>query len=157
MVFNLGALRSATRSFLSPAPLQVWENEWVKWWKFCEIHDFMTCEIHVFSCEIHDLVRSSRGHVFHKSWISQNFFVKYMCFFVKYMTCEIHDLWNKWPPQKNHVQKWDGKKSAPYMRVLGAKNFTTLEGTSSELQNLPSYDGGTDRLFCVHKGIFRVL
>ena len=60
MVFNLGALRSATRSFLFPAPLQVWENEWVKWWK-------------IYS---------------------------HMCFFVKSMTCEIHDLWNKWPPRR---------------------------------------------------------
>ena len=36
-------------------------------------------------------------------------------------------------------------------------NLLTLEGTSSELQNLPSCDGDTDRLFCVRKGMFRVL
>ena len=36
-------------------------------------------------------------------------------------------------------------------------NLLTLEGTSSELQNLPSSDGGTERLFCVFKGIIRVL
>ena len=30
-------------------------------------------------------------------------------------------------------------------------------GCLEMLQNLPSCDGGTDRLFCVPKGIFRVL
>ena len=51
------------------------------------------------SCLLH-LFRSGKT----SGWNGENFvkymtswLVKYMCFLVKYMTCEIHDLWNTWP------------------------------------------------------------
>ena len=53
-------------------------------------------------------------------------------------------------------KRYSGKLMSRYHqnRLL---NLLTLECTSSELQNLSSSDGGTDRLFCVRKNIFRVL
>ena len=51
------------------------------------------------SCFLH-LFRSGKT----SGWNGENFvkymtswLVKYMCFLVKSMTCEIHDLWNTWP------------------------------------------------------------